>query len=102
GERVIGFVHVADVRRIPRSEWSSALSGELAGRTTRVLPLGPQENAYAALQRMGRHDADAIAVVEGDQIVGLLRRSDIERWLAFEAGDDSRRPGAGALAGSRG
>jgi CBS domain-containing protein len=88
-DRVIGFVHVADIRRIPRNEWRERTVGELMSKTARLATAHPDDNAFAALQRLGREDADAIAVVDGGRLVGLLRRQDVLRWVSLQAEEDS-------------
>jgi CBS domain-containing protein len=100
GDRLTGFVDVRDVRRVPRREWPTKSVGEIA-----VDPaLGPRarldDSAFDALQELIRLDAEAIVVMDGDRLVGLLHRQDILRWLSFRA-DDQAGSGAGKWAGSR-
>jgi Zn-dependent protease len=81
GGRVVGVVTLDDVAAVPEERRPT-----LAVRDV-VRPLharlGPDEPGRDAVRAMAASPDEAVPVVEGDQIVGLLHRSDILRWLAL-------------------
>jgi Zn-dependent protease/CBS domain-containing protein len=99
GARLLGFVRAADARRIPRIDWDAKTVAEMAVDPARIVSVQPRDSAFEALQELGRRDAEVIAVMDGDRLVGLLGRQDIVRWLSLQA-DDQARFGGGTLARS--
>lgn len=82
--RLLGVVHLSDVRRWPRSEWPYTTIGDLMTRIDDLLVLGPAagvERAYAELTRRG---LEQIPVIEHNHMVGMVSRSDLLRWLALK------------------
>jgi Zn-dependent protease len=98
--RVLGFLRPTDVRRFPRAAWETRTAGELSLLVGSVPTVRPDESAFAALGRLSRDDADALVVVGGGELLGILRRDDVMRWLALEA-DEEARTGIGRNAFTR-
>jgi CBS domain-containing protein len=46
----------------------------------------PDQDAAEALDRLQRLDQRQIPVILNNQIVGLVRRKDIVRWVQFQSG----------------
>jgi Zn-dependent protease/CBS domain-containing protein len=99
GARLVGFVHAGDVRRVPRIDWEAKSVGDLSVSSSRVVSATPTDSAFEALQELGRRDAEVIAVMDEDRLVGLLSRQDILSWLSLQV-DDEARFGGGKLARS--
>jgi Zn-dependent protease/CBS domain-containing protein len=95
-----GFVRVSAVRDLPRSQWADRPVRELAKPVSQLTTARPDEAAYEALGRMGRHDDDTIVVVDNERVVGLVSSKDVARWLSL-GGVDAQGPGLGTLARSR-
>jgi Zn-dependent protease len=100
GSAAARFVIAADVRRVPRQDWRHKTVAEIAAAPARVVSVSPRDSAFDALQELGRREAEVIAVVDGDRLVGLLGHQDILRWLSLQ-GDDQTRLGGGRLAQSQ-
>ncbi|HEX4337237.1 MAG TPA: site-2 protease family protein [Polyangiaceae bacterium] len=85
--RFEGLVSLADVRAA-RGDWDTRKVGNIMTPAGRVGTVSPDANAADALDELARRDVDQLAVVDarGD-LVGLLRRRDIVRWLSIR---DSR------------
>ncbi len=47
--------------------------------------VSPQEDAASAFERLLRRDIRQLPVLEGERMVGLLRRRDIVRWLELHS-----------------
>jgi Zn-dependent protease/CBS domain-containing protein len=82
GERLVGFVSLSDVRRVPRSAWATTLINQVMIRPPRLTTVSPSDDAYHALRALAEHNLSQLPVVEGDRLVGLVHRDDLARWLA--------------------
>lgn len=82
GERVVGVVTEQDVAAVPE-ERRAALSVRDVARPARAR-LTPDEPGRDAVRAMAASpDDEALPVIDGDRVVGLLHRGDILRWLAL-------------------
>jgi Zn-dependent protease len=82
---IAGFVRPGDVRRVPRSDWDRRTAGELAGLSGPPPTVHPDDTVFAALGRGQREAPEAELVVADGEIVGVLRRDDVMRWLSLQA-----------------
>jgi CBS domain-containing protein len=48
--------------------------------------VSPREDATQALKKLGRRDVRQMPVVQDGQVVGMLRRRDVLRWLQLQSG----------------
>lgn len=88
GERIVGFARVADVRRVPRSEWGSRGVSEITTDLSKLPVAQASGDAFQAMKTLGQGDAEAILVVDQDRIAGIVRTQDIARWLSLEAQEE--------------
>ena len=87
-DRALGLVQAADVRRLPRDSWPVTPIAEIAAPLSALPQVDPRRDAFEALRELGRRDVDELAVVDDGRLVGLIRRSDIARWLELQAKDE--------------
>ncbi len=80
--RLLGVVSLVDLRRVARQAWSETAVAEVMTPRDRLVVTTPEEDAFVALRKLGQHDQ--LPVVDGDRLVGVLRRTDIARWLAAQ------------------
>jgi Zn-dependent protease/predicted transcriptional regulator len=80
-DRVIGVVTLDDVAALPE-ERRPGLTVRDAMRSLHAR-LTPDEPGRDAVRAMVASPDEAVPVIEGDRIVGLLHRGDILRWLAL-------------------
>jgi Zn-dependent protease/predicted transcriptional regulator len=78
---VTGVVGVDDVQALPRDAWTSTLVSEIARPITQEQTLHPDDDAWAATNRMAQTDRDRVLVTEGDHVEGIVTRGSILRWL---------------------
>jgi Zn-dependent protease len=88
--RVLGIVRLADVRRLPPSEWHAATVAEVMQPIGELPALPPSARAEQALDELARRDVEQLPVVDHDHIVGLVSRGDLMRWLALKSGMGGR------------
>jgi Zn-dependent protease/CBS domain-containing protein len=82
----LGLVTPADVRRVPRTAWDATKVREIMAAGADLPVAAPEELVTAAFEKLAARDVGQLAVVEGGQLVGLLRRRDLARWLDQHSG----------------
>jgi Zn-dependent protease/CBS domain-containing protein len=86
GEHLRGIVCLADVRGLPEASWEATPVEAIMTPVDRLATVAPDAPADEALRALGTRDVDQVPVVEGDRLVGVLRRQDLVRWLSLHAG----------------
>jgi CBS domain-containing protein len=56
----------------------------LEKKGTQVFTVGPEDSVYQALEALARHDIGALAVVEGDRLVGMFSERDYARKVVLQ------------------
>jgi Zn-dependent protease/CBS domain-containing protein len=85
GDRLLGVVTMEDVRKVPREEWPITWVRDIMTPASELAVVGPDDSVAAALKTLGERDIEQLPVVERDgRLLGLLRRSDILRWLELQ------------------
>ena len=98
--RVVGVVHAADARRVPRDAWPVTRVGQIATPLALLPTINPRDGAYSALRELGRRDTDELLVIDGGLTLGFITRNDIARWLELQAEDEGSARGMRRAAGS--
>jgi hypothetical protein len=81
---LLGLVVWNDARRVPQAEWPLTPVSEVMTPRDRLAAVAPDAAADGVLETFTRHDVDQIPVVEGNRIVGLIRRADLLAWFALQ------------------
>ncbi|MCL5951715.1 MAG: site-2 protease family protein [Chloroflexi bacterium] len=85
-DRLVGFVCIEDVRKVPREKWDTTTVGEIMTPANQLVVATPGEEASAALNDLALRDVNQLPVVQDGRLVGTLRRRDIMRWLQLHSG----------------
>ena len=85
-DRLVGFVCIEDVRKVPREKWDMTTVGEIMTPANQLVVATPGEEASAALNDLALRDVNQLPVVQDGRLVGTLRRRDIMRWLQLHSG----------------
>jgi Zn-dependent protease/CBS domain-containing protein len=85
GERLAGLVCLEDVRKVPRAEWDTTQVREIMTPAEQLDVVSPRQDATEALERLAAHDVRQMPVIQNGQLVGMLRRRDILRWLQTQS-----------------
>jgi Zn-dependent protease len=88
---VTGLVRAQDVKRIDRAEWTNTPVGQLVTPLAALPHVPPEMEAFRALKDLARHDLEAMVIVDKGEVVGILRRDDVGRWLEFQSHDEDIR-----------
>ena len=85
GDRLIGIVTLEDVRKVSRAEWPSSRVRDIMTPARALSVVTPDDSAAAALAKLSQRDVAQLPVVDRTgQLVGMIRRRDILRWLELQ------------------
>lgn len=85
GERFVGIVSTEMVRAVRPAAWRTTLIGQIAV-VDEELTFSPRDELAAAHGTLVDRGIDSLPVVDCGRLVGLVERSDVERWIeAFAA-----------------
>jgi Zn-dependent protease len=85
GSRLVGIVTLEDVRRVAREAWDTTSVGDVMTPADRLVVVTPEEEASQALEKLTSTDVRQLPVVHDGELVGLLRRRDVIKWLQLHA-----------------
>jgi Zn-dependent protease/CBS domain-containing protein len=77
--RLVGVVWLDDLSRIPYDAWHQVRVADVMAATVDIEVAAPDDEVADVVDKLGEHDA--IPVVDDDQVLGLLRRREIETWV---------------------
>jgi Zn-dependent protease/predicted transcriptional regulator len=81
---LVGLVTQRDVQAIPQERWESTTVGEVMVPLDRLHVVGPQTSLDDALPLLAEHDVNQAPVVDEVQLVGMLNRESILRYLVTQ------------------
>lgn len=82
-DRLLGLLCLSDLKRLERQRWPGTPVSDIMTGADELQTVGPDQDVTSALEKLTRHEFDQLPVVEGDQLVGLLRRQDVLKWLSL-------------------
>jgi Zn-dependent protease/CBS domain-containing protein len=83
--RLAGIVSLRDLQKAARADWESASVGSIMTPVAKLVVISPEQSALEALELMGGRDLGQLPVVRGPQLLGLLRREEVLKWLALHS-----------------
>jgi Zn-dependent protease/CBS domain-containing protein len=91
GSQLVGIVCIEDLRRVGRERWDLVTVDEIMTPMEGLALATPTEEASEALHQLARRDVNQMPVLENGQLVGMLRRRDLMRWLQLHSELAGRR-----------
>ena len=88
--RLAGLVTLEDVRKVARDAWETTTVATIMTPTEKLIVVTAGEDAAEALDKLVRSDVRQLPVLRDDQLLGLLRRRDIIKWLQLQGQDVKR------------
>jgi Zn-dependent protease/CBS domain-containing protein len=85
GDQLIGVVGMDDLRKAPRSEWDHTPVSKIMTPRVDLDTVTPREDVTEALEAFSRKDLRQLPVVQDGRVVGMIRQSDIMRWLQLHS-----------------
>jgi Zn-dependent protease/CBS domain-containing protein len=83
--RLLGIVTLEDVRKVSHDAWDTTTVREIMTPADQLTVVTPDEDAAEALNKLTQRDVGQMPVLRNGQLVGLLRRQDIIKWLQLHA-----------------
>lgn len=86
GGRFVGLLSVADLRKIAKDDWPATPVTAIMTPADQLTVASPLEEATSALRKISQLDIEQLPVVDRGQLVGMLDRSDVARWIEVRLG----------------
>ena len=83
--RFVGLVTLGDVARVPRGRWAETPVEVVMTPLARLVSVMPADGVLAALERLQGGSFNQLPVVADGQLVGLLTRQDLLRFVQLRA-----------------
>jgi Zn-dependent protease len=78
---LLGMMTLRDLRRFTLKEWAFTHVGEAMTPIHRVQALAPETAAREAFRTLMESGEDQLPVIDGDALLGMLRRRDLVRYI---------------------
>lgn len=85
GGKLLGLVSLRDLQKCPAGAMQKGVVSDIMTPAARLVTLGPEEDALRALEIIGQRDLSQLPVVRSGELLGLVRREDIVKWLALHS-----------------
>lgn len=85
-EHLLGLVTLQDVRSLPRERWTGTRVTDIMTQSASLASVTPTTSAWEALVLLERAKLEQVPILSNDRIEGLLRRTDLTRWLHLQEG----------------
>jgi CBS domain-containing protein len=97
--RLVGMITVEDIRGTPEERWPITRVADVMTPAAQIDTVTPEEDGARALDKFLQRDVYQLPVVREDgpygrQLVGMLRRRDLARWLQIHTGPPNRNSGS--------
>ena len=89
-----GLVTLTDVRKLPREAWATTSVYRAMTPATRLHTVAPTDSITLVLQLMAQNDVNQLPVVERRELVGMLDRADVMRFIQLHRDLDERTDGS--------
>lgn len=85
GDHMDGMLTLRDVAAVPQSEWDRLTAGEVMIPWSDLSRVAPRTDLYEALRQMDEKNVAQLPVVEGNQLVGVLTREQVLRYVRMRS-----------------
>lgn len=76
-----GLATLSDIRKVPRSAWPTTAASAIVIPADKLASISPDAELWTALEKIGRNGVTQLPVVQDNQVVGILSRDDVVRYL---------------------
>ncbi len=90
--KLAGIVSLRGVTELPAEQRSGRTVGDITVAAATMEALDAGESAREAIQKLGRGADEGLPVVRSGRVVGLLRHSDVVKWMRLHAAAGSLSP----------
>ncbi|MHB1214066.1 MAG: site-2 protease family protein [Thiobacillus sp.] len=93
--RLLGLVTLRDLQRLGPDAWDRTTVGEVLTPADKLVSVSPDQNVMEVLSILGRQDLNQLPVMVKGQLVGLIRREDLIKWMSLPGQGNASVSGAG-------
>jgi CBS domain-containing protein len=83
--RLRGLLTLHEVKAIPQDQWATVRVEEVMTRKEQLATVAPQEDLFRALEKMDDANVAQMPVVSGENLIGMLSREEVLRYLRVRA-----------------
>ena len=76
-----GIVCMDDVKNIPKIQWGETFVQDIMTPREKLEVVSPEEDGDEVLKRLNDRDVHQVAVMDGDNLLGVICRSDLLRYI---------------------
>jgi Zn-dependent protease/CBS domain-containing protein len=87
--RLLGIVSLRDLQKRTRAQWAQTSVSEVMTPAAALAVLTPEQDGLAALELIASRGVSQLPVVQHGELLGLIRREDILKWLSLHATDEA-------------
>jgi len=84
--QLVGLVSLTDVRGVLPANWDATPVSQVMRPHESLLVATPDEPVAQAFQQLAQQDIEQLPVLDHGQLVGMLQRRDVARWLELAWG----------------
>jgi Zn-dependent protease/CBS domain-containing protein len=78
---LVGLICLHDVKAVPKERWAFTTVREAMTPRDRLVTTTPRDPGSAILEKLSQYDVRQLPVMEGDELVGLIRRDDLLHYV---------------------
>jgi predicted transcriptional regulator len=86
GDRFVGLITLADIKATPRDAWDRTTVAQAMIPVEKLHVVQPQQRISDVLPLMAQADVNQLPVMQGGQLVGMLTRDGVVRYLDIRQG----------------
>ncbi|GAI57733.1 unnamed protein product, partial [marine sediment metagenome] len=94
--RLLGLITLTDIKKTPRQLWSSTPVSEVMTRTDELKTVSRDDDLNTVLQYLQSQDLNQLPVMQAGELIGMVTRSDLIRYLQLRQEIDVRARAKGA------
>src|SRR6185295_19771397 len=91
-----GIITLSDVRALPRDQWATTSVYRAMTPANKLHTVDPSASLAQVLHLMSEHDVNQLPVMRGRELVGILHRSDVMRFIEVRRDLSDHVPDAAA------
>jgi CBS domain-containing protein len=84
-DALVGLIGVSQLRRLRRGSWATTRAQDVMVTPPRLPSVGARDTLWSALDRLRRAGLDALPVVDGDGLLGLVTKEGIAETIQSRA-----------------
>lgn len=82
--KFLGIITLKEIKDVPRKDWSIVKVSDVLVPHNKKWEVTPDSDVMRALELMIKEDKGRIIVMENEQVVGLITRNGIARYLQIK------------------